>query len=150
MSYPRHSKAYLSRFPRETLSFGVHEAAMLPGPGEMLVLRRGCCCRPPIHPAPQLSFSLSYSRRLSVFGLHSTAGAHTFPVCHGASGVREGPIRRVSVPPNFPGSQSKRAPSASSGSAAEVPVPSLFAVVQPRPEGVWGRGKASEKEEMLF
>lgn len=27
----------------------------------------------------------SYSRQLSVFGLHSTTGAHTFPVCCAAS-----------------------------------------------------------------
>lgn len=35
-------------------------------------------------------------------GLHSTAGAHTFPVCCIASRVQEGPIRRVTSPPSPP------------------------------------------------
>jgi len=59
---------------------------------------RGCLTCP----APELSFSLSYSRRLSVLGLHSTAGAHALPVCRIASGVQEGLVQRVTIPPSPP------------------------------------------------
>lgn len=41
----------------------------------------------------------SYSRQLSVFGLHSTTGAHAFPVCCAASKYVKGLPEGVAGPP---------------------------------------------------